>query len=140
RARGAANAPSHTPAAQSAQSSNPFAALALDKARTARSAPPAAVLDYFREIWSKLSADRQVQASLDSVPKNAGPLNSSSLVHRALLQMRDISPEYLRQFLGYADTLSWLEDLQRGDPAVAAAKEAPRAAAAKKPKRTRTAR
>ncbi|GAB7540072.1 DUF2894 domain-containing protein [Burkholderia sp. 3C] len=120
---------------------SPFAALSLDKVRTARSAPPAAVLDYFRELWSKLSADRQVQVSLDSVPKNAGPLNSSSLVHRALLQMRDISPDYLRHFLGYAETLSWLDDLQRGDPATTAAKEAPRAAAAKKPKRgTRTAR
>ncbi|WP_436967616.1 DUF2894 domain-containing protein [Burkholderia glumae] len=56
------------------------------------------MLDYFREAWSRLSADQQVQRSLDRVPKNAGPLNSSSLVHRALLLMRELSPEYLRQF------------------------------------------
>ncbi len=116
-----------------------FAALAsvLDPKRVARTGPPASVADYFREIWSKLSADRQVQQSLDSVPKNAGPLNSSSLVHRALWQMRDISPEYLRQFLAYADTLAWLEDLQGGPAAMLPVKDAPRAAAKKTVKRGR---
>ncbi|UWX73480.1 DUF2894 domain-containing protein [Burkholderia gladioli] len=115
---------------------SPFATLALDKTRTARSGPPPELLDYFREIWSRLSADQQVQQSLDIVPKNAGPLNSSSLVHRALLLMRELSPEYLRQFLSYADALSWLEDMQ-ADPAAATAKEAPRSAPAKKARRTR---
>nr|WP_244129356.1 DUF2894 domain-containing protein [Burkholderia gladioli] len=115
---------------------SPFATLALDETRTARSGPPPELLDYFREIWSRLSADQQVQQSLDIVPKNAGPLNSSSLVHRALLLMRELSPEYLRQFLSYADALSWLEDMQ-ADPAAATAKEAPRSAPAKKARRTR---
>lgn len=95
----------------------------------ARSGPPAELLDYFREVWSKLSADQQVQQSLDQVPKNAGPLNSSSLVHRALLLMRELSPGYLRQFLAYADALSWLEDLSAAT--APAPKEAPRASAAK---------
>lgn len=95
----------------------------------ARSGPPAELLDYFREVWSKLSADQQVQQSLDQVPKNAGPLNSSSLVHRALLLMRELSPGYLRQFLAYADALSWLEDLSTAT--APAPKEAPRASAAK---------
>lgn len=95
----------------------------------ARSGPPAELLDYFREVWSKLSADQQVQQSLDQVPKNAGPLNSSSLVHRALLLMRELSPGYLRQFLAYADALSWLEDLSIAT--APAPKETPRASAAK---------
>lgn len=94
-----------------------------------RSGPPAELLDYFRDVWSKLSADQQVQQSLDQVPKNAGPLNSSSLVHRALLLMRELSPGYLRQFLAYADALSWLEDL--GAATAPAPKETPRAGAAK---------
>ncbi|WP_437176686.1 DUF2894 domain-containing protein [Burkholderia glumae] len=68
-----------------------------------------------------------MQRSLDRVPKNAGPLNSSSLVHRALLLMRELSPEYLRQFLVYADALSWLEDLH--GEAATAHREAPRAKA-----------
>ncbi|MFX1677359.1 DUF2894 domain-containing protein [Paraburkholderia sp. A2WS-5] len=91
----------------------------------ARSGPPAELLDYFREVWSHLSADQQVQQSLDQVPKNAGPLNSSSLVHRALLLMRELSPGYLRQFLAYADALSWLEDLNAAT--APAPKETPRA-------------
>jgi len=95
----------------------------------ARSGPPAELLDYFREVWSKLSADQQVRQSLDQVPKNAGPLNSSSLVHRALLLMRELSPGYLRQFLAYADALSWLEDL--GAAMAPAPKETPRAGATK---------
>nr|WP_236668297.1 MULTISPECIES: DUF2894 domain-containing protein [Burkholderia] len=131
----AADAIGQTPPPRTAAPS-PFATLALDETRTARSGPPPELLDYFREIWSRLSADQQVQQSLDIVPKNAGPLNSSSLVHRALLLMRELSPEYLRQFLSYADALSWLEDMQ-ADPAAATAKEAPRSAPAKKARRTR---
>ncbi|MCH7274520.1 DUF2894 domain-containing protein [Burkholderia gladioli] len=131
----AADAIGQTPPPRTAAPS-PFATLALDRTHTARSGPPPELLDYFREIWSRLSADQQVQQSLDIVPKNAGPLNSSSLVHRALLLMRELSPEYLRQFLSYADALSWLEDIQ-ADPAAATAKEAPRSAPAKKARRTR---
>ncbi|CAM2160193.1 DUF2894 domain-containing protein [Paraburkholderia tropica] len=112
-----------------------FATLAADASRDARNGPPADLLDYFRDVWSKLSADQQVQQSLDQVPKNAGPLNSSSLVHRALLLMRELSPGYLRQFLAYADALSWIEDLNGGNAPLA--KEAPRASAAKKTTRSR---
>lgn len=95
----------------------------------ARSGPPAELLDYFRDVWSKLSSDQQVQQSLNQVPKNAGPLNSSSLVHRALLLMRELSPGYLRQFLAYADALSWLEDLNIAT--APAPKDTPRTGAAK---------
>lgn len=57
-------------------------------------------------------------------------------MHRALLLMRELSPEYLRQFLAYADALSWLEDLH-GD-AASAQKEAPRATAGATKKTWRT--
>ncbi|QCP49772.1 DUF2894 domain-containing protein [Trinickia violacea] len=102
---------------------------------TPRSYPELAMLDEFREIWSKVSTDRQLRQSEYQVPKNAGPLNSSSLVHRSLSLMRELSPGYLRQFLAYADALSWLEQMT----AVAAppAKEAPRAASAKKSARSK---
>ncbi len=75
----------------------------------ARAFPEPALLDYFRETWSRVSTERQLRTALDQVPKNAGPLNSSSLVHRALTQMHGLSPAYLRQFLSYVDALSWLE-------------------------------
>ncbi|MGV2287604.1 DUF2894 domain-containing protein [Trinickia sp. YCB016] len=102
---------------------------------TPRSYPELAILDEFREIWSRVSTDRQLRQSEHQVPKNAGPLNSNILVHRSLSLMRELSPGYLRQFLSYADALSWLEQLT----AVAAppAKEAPRAASAKKSARSK---
>lgn len=132
--------------ANDASANNAFTALrVLSEAmsRESRDGAPSALLDYFRDVWSKVSADQQVQQSLDQVPKNAGPLNSKSLVHRALFLMRDLSPGYLRQFLAYADGLAWLEDLHAGlaPPAAQAAQaakttKATKAATAKKPRRS----
>ncbi|MGF6486074.1 DUF2894 domain-containing protein [Paraburkholderia sp. JPY419] len=87
--------------------------------------PELPALDYFREVWSKVRTEKQLRQSLAQVPGNAGPLNSSSLVHRALSLMRELSPGYLKQFLSYVDTLSWLEQMNGGAPVE---KEAPRAA------------
>nr|WP_028216575.1 DUF2894 domain-containing protein [Paraburkholderia oxyphila] len=125
------NPQTHTESAsqQSTSTHGSLAAHIGNAAHLARSGPPEELLDYFREVWSRLSADQQVQQSLDQVPKNAGPLNSSSLVHRALLLMRELSPGYLRQFLAYADALSWLEDLNA--VTAPAPKETPRTGAAK---------
>lgn len=69
---------------------------------------------YFRNTWSKLSVDRQLSRSLAQAPANAGPLNSEFLLLQALTTMRDISPEYLRQFMTYADTLLWLDQAESG--------------------------
>lgn len=91
-------------------------------------------LDYFRETWSKVSAEKQVRVSLEQVPGNAGPLNSSSLVHRSLSLMRELSPGYLQQFLAYVDALSWMEQITGGTLPV---KDAPRAASAKKGARSK---
>ncbi|RZF30705.1 DUF2894 domain-containing protein [Paraburkholderia sp. UYCP14C] len=88
--------------------------------------PELPAVDYFREVWSKVRTEKQLRQSLAQVPgSNAGPLNSSSLVHRALSLMRELSPGYLKQFLSYVDTLSWLEQMNGGAPVE---KEAPRAA------------
>jgi hypothetical protein len=101
-----------------------------DSASRPHSYPELELLDYFRDVWSKLSAESQLRQSLEQVPGNAGPLNSSSLVHRALSLMRELSPGYLQQFLSYVDALSWMEQMN-GDDA-AASKDAPRAGCAKK--------
>ncbi len=87
--------------------------------------PELAELDYFREVWSKVRTEKQMRQSLERVPGNAGPLNSSSLVHRALSLMREISPGYLKQFLSYADALSWMEQINGG--AAPSGKDVPRA-------------
>ncbi|AWV03300.1 DUF2894 domain-containing protein [Burkholderia sp. JP2-270] len=95
------------------------------------------LVDYFRTMWSKVRTEQQYRQSLDQVPRNAGPLNSNSLVHRSLSTMRELSPEYLQQFLSYVDALAWLEDLAGGG--AQPEKEAPRAKASKPAKKvTRT--
>ncbi|MGF6964700.1 hypothetical protein OKW43_001705 [Paraburkholderia sp. WC7.3g] len=102
---------------------------ALADAPHAATYPELPGVDYFREVWSKVRSEKQLRQSLAQVPGNAGPLNSSSLVHRALSLMRELSPGYLKQFLSYVDTLSWLEQMNGGAPLD---KEAPRAATAGK--------
>ncbi|MFM0225637.1 DUF2894 domain-containing protein [Paraburkholderia dipogonis] len=96
----------------------------------AASYPELPALDYFREVWSKVRTEKQMRQSLEQVPGNAGPLNSSSLVHRALSLMREVSPGYLKQFLSYVDALSWMEQLNGG--AAPTGKDAPRAGNASK--------
>lgn len=98
--------------------------------RPSRFDPEPEALDYFRHTWSKLSAERQLRQSHEQVPGNAGPLNSESLVYRSLSLMRELSPEYLRQFLSYVDALSWMEQLS--ESAGTAAKDTARTAAIKK--------
>ncbi|WP_175883788.1 DUF2894 domain-containing protein [Burkholderia sp. BCC0044] len=92
------------------------------------------LIDYFRAMWSKVRTEQQYRQSLDQVPRNAGPLNSNSLVHRSLAAMRELSPEYLQQFLSYVDALAWLEDLAGGG--AQPEKEAARAKAAKPARKT----
>jgi hypothetical protein len=104
--------------------------------RRTRTYPELEWLPHFREIWSKLSAEQQVRQSLEQVPGNAGPLNSSSLVHRSLALMRELSPGYLQQFLSYVDALSWIEQINGG--ASAAGKDAPRVTSAKKSARSKS--
>ena len=65
----------------------------------------------FRETWSRASADQRLRQTLAQVPAQAGPINSEHLVHRALLCMREVSPEYLRHFVAQVDGLMALERL-----------------------------
>ncbi|GAU05226.1 DUF2894 domain-containing protein [Burkholderia stabilis] len=94
------------------------------------------LVDYFRTMWSKVRTEQQYRQSLDQVPRNAGPLNSNSLVHRSLSAMRELSPEYLQQFLSYVDALAWLEDLAGGG--AQPEKEAPRVKTVKKGTRSKS--
>lgn len=73
------------------------------------SAPELKSVAYFRNTWSKLSAEQQLTQTLAQAPENAGPMNSQHLVLRALKVMRDRSPDYLQGFMSYIDTLIWLE-------------------------------
>lgn len=73
--------------------------------------PELAALGEFRQLWSAIRAESQLQQSLQPLPANAGPLNSAGLVHRSIALMRELSPGYLQQFLAYMDDLAWMEQL-----------------------------
>ncbi|WP_251865361.1 DUF2894 domain-containing protein [Achromobacter sp. Marseille-Q4962] len=105
-----------------------------DPDRAARRAayPEAPMRAALEAVWAAVRADRQLRKSEEQVPENAGPLNSSHLVHRSLSLMRELSPAYLRQFLSYVEALSGVEQMSE---AAAAAREAARAPGARKPAR-----
>ncbi|WP_369663085.1 DUF2894 domain-containing protein [Variovorax sp. V116] len=98
--------------------------------------PELKTLRYFRSTWSRLSADRRLTQSLAKVPENAGPLNSHHLVHRSLMLMHELSPEYLNRFMSYVDTLLWVDQLNASNGPAAAA-NAPRAEGQKKTTRSK---
>lgn len=79
----------------------------------------------FREAWSRIAAENQVDQAVERGPVNAGPLNSHLLVLRSLALMRRLSPEYLRRFLSHVDTLLWLDQANQKYTPVKA-KTAPR--------------
>ncbi|MFJ3459928.1 DUF2894 domain-containing protein [Achromobacter spanius] len=138
-----ANAGADADAPQNAESAGPLAGLTAylgsddprDPLGLRAAYPELPLLDEFRALWSRFSADRQVRQSQEQVHKNAGPLNSNQLVHRALSLMREMSPGYLQQFLSYTDALMWMEQMTAA--AAPAPKEAPRAGAAKKSARAK---
>lgn len=97
--------------------------------------------DYFQKAWARLGTSSQLRQAQNQVPENSGPLNSSHLIHRALLLMHEQSPGYLEHFLAYVDTLSWMEPLnaavdQPDKAALPQAKPGARAKAGTRPAKT----
>jgi hypothetical protein len=79
-----------------------------DKAASGPAADPK-TLQFFKQTWSRLSAEQRLAQSRASLPENAGPLNSQHLVHRSLTLMQALSPGYLERFVAYIDALQWVE-------------------------------
>ena len=104
--------------------------------------PELPMLDEVRAIWSRLNAERQLRQSIEQLPENAGPLNSDHVVLRALTHLRELSPDFLHQFMAYGETLAWLERMSPAPGAPArdgkpAAKSAGKPAAKpRKPRKT----
>jgi len=113
RQRGASPAPASVPApAPRASASRPGATPpAVTEVAVTGAAADAATLQFFKRTWSRLSADQRLAQSRAALPDNAGPLNSQHLVHRALVLMRELSPQYLEHFVGYVDALQWVEQV-----------------------------
>lgn len=63
----------------------------------------------FKQAWSRIRAEDQVDQAILQGPKNPGPINSHTLVLRTLTLMRQLSPAYLQRFLAQADALLCLE-------------------------------
>lgn len=66
-------------------------------------------MKYFRESMKHFNIDKIIARAIDEGPENPGPLNSQMLAIKSLTNMRDLSPEYLRRFAAYIETLLWLE-------------------------------
>ncbi|CAM2154357.1 DUF2894 family protein [Pararobbsia alpina] len=120
-----------TPQAPSPSRTNTASDIPRSAITTNAVQPEVEVLDYFREVWEKLNSENQWRQFSTQVPENAGPLNTEKLMLRTLSLMRDVSPEYARQFLAYVNALSWM-DRVAGD-IVPVRKEAPKPAAAPRP-------
>lgn len=67
----------------------------------------------FRETWSRIAAEKQVNEAFGRGPENAGPLNAHMLVLHSLRLMRDLSPHYLQQFMSQVDSLLWLDQVNQ---------------------------
>lgn len=72
----------------------------------------------FRKQLQQISVQKQVSNAIAQAPQNAGPINSHMLILKSLSVMRDASPDYLNRFMGYVDTLLWLEVAESVKPAV----------------------
>lgn len=65
----------------------------------------------FSETWSKLQSAQLVEQALQRAPDNAGPFNPHMLMVRAMVTMRDLSPDCLHRFMQHADAMLKLEQV-----------------------------
>lgn len=63
----------------------------------------------FRESMKYFNIDKIIDRAIDDLPANPGPHNPHMLAIKSLTQMRELSPQYLRRFAAYIETLLWLE-------------------------------
>jgi hypothetical protein len=96
-------APGHGPAPASSGAAAPSWRLQAD------APPPLKAMASHTATWARLRAQQRLRQALAQVPAQAGPLNSSHVVHRALQALHGLSPAYLDAFMAHVDTLLWLE-------------------------------
>jgi Protein of unknown function (DUF2894) len=92
----------------SAQPRNLADLLAYIARHTAPAGELKAVRDH-RGTWVRLGLEQRLQQCGTLVPDNAGPLNTSRLLHQALTVMRDASPSYFQHFVAHVEGLLALE-------------------------------
>lgn len=87
--------------------------------RAAAAASPNLELKTVREsraTWARMSVEKQLAQAMKQGPQNAGPINSHMLILRSLAMMQDISPDYLSRMVSYADTLIFLNPVDKEMP------------------------
>jgi hypothetical protein len=110
------------------KAASPLAQLNADLRQRTGSADELRSARRFRVAWERTRSLDQVEHAVARGPAQAGPLNSHALVLRSLERLRELSPAYLRRFLGHVETLQWLQDARA---LAAPAKAAPRKRAKK---------
>ncbi len=78
--------------------------------------PELASVRSFRRAWSRKRSQEHLATAIARKPANAGPINSHVLVLDALAMMQELSPDYLRRFLGQVEALQWLEQARDKAP------------------------
>lgn len=63
----------------------------------------------FRESMKYFNIDKIIDRAINDCPANPGPHNPHMLAIKSLTHMRELSPQYLRRFASYIETLLWLE-------------------------------
>ena len=66
-------------------------------------------MKHFRESMKYFNIDKIIARAINDFPENAGPHNPHMLVIKSLMHMHDLSPQYLRRFASYIETVLWLE-------------------------------
>ena len=114
---------------ESAESTSPISALLRqqelsllggmdDSNAESRSSEPPRELRALRLLRSRQrhqDIEQRIDQAIQNAPEDPGPLNPQMLAIRALSNMRERSPAYLKQFVGYLDTLMWLDAQSQGD-------------------------
>lgn len=114
---------------ESAESRSPISALlrqqelsllggVADSNTEPRSSEPPRELRALRLLRSRQrhqDIEQRIDQAIQNAPEAPGPLNPQMLAIRALSNMRERSPAYLKQFVGYLDTLMWLDAQSQGD-------------------------
>ena len=66
-------------------------------------------MKFFRESMKHYNIDKTIARAIFEEPQNPGPLNPHMIAIKGLTKMQELSPDYLRRFAGYLETLLWLE-------------------------------
>ena len=70
-------------------------------------------LEALLQALHSMGVQKQVRQAVAQGPQNAGPINSHMLTLRALVLLRERSPQYLERFMTHVDTLLCLEQSEQ---------------------------